>query len=306
MTSRLAAPTSSVLVLADGTKREVQELLPALKSWLSLRARSVRVCSEPRALEGDEALRWTEPRPQLVVVLGGDGALLGAVRAFSARPVPVLGINFGRVGFLTSVEASQWEPVLSGIFAGQGLLEPRLRLSARVRNGAEWIALNDVVFTRGAFQGMLELRLSESGRWVTDYRADGLIVATPSGSTAYSLAAGGPVLAPQMEGLVVTPICPHSLSHRPIVLEPGARLELVISRASGITTMVVDGQGFVPLSEGATVELSRHPEPYPLLVQPGLDPYRRLRDRLGWKGSFDAEAEVQETRTLGPGQGSVL
>jgi NAD+ kinase len=153
---------------------------------------------------------------------------------------------------------------------------------------------------------MLELRLSADGRWVTDYRADGLIIATPSGSTAYSLAAGGPVLAPQMEGLVVTPICPHSLSHRPIVLEPQARLELVVSRASGITTMVVDGQGFLPLSEGATVELARHPESYPLLVQPGLDPYRRLRDRLGWKGSFDAEAEPHENRRLWPGEGTLL
>lgn len=302
----LEAPSDNVLVLADGSKREVQELLPAIEQWLRVRARTVRVCTEPRSLEGEDALRFVEPRPQLVVVLGGDGALLGAVRAFSARPVPIVGINFGRVGFLTSVEARDWQSVLGGIFAGQGVLEPRLRLSARVRGGAEWIALNDVVFTRGAFQGMLELRLSADGRWVTDYRADGLIIATPSGSTAYSLAAGGPVLAPQMEGLVVTPICPHSLSHRPIVLEPQARLELVVSRASGITTMVVDGQGFLPLSEGATVELARHPESYPLLVQPGLDPYRRLRDRLGWKGSFDAEAEVQEARRLSPGQGSLL
>jgi NAD+ kinase len=302
----LEVPSDNVLVLADGSKREVQELLPAMQQWLRARARSVRVCTEPRALEGEGALRFVEPRPQLVVVLGGDGTLLGAVRAFSARPVPIVGINFGRVGFLTSVEARDWQAVLAGIFAGQGVLEPRLRLSARVRGGAEWIALNDVVFTRGAFQGMLELRLSADERWVTDYRADGLIIATPSGSTAYSLAAGGPVLAPQMEGLVVTPICPHSLSHRPIVLEPEARLELVVSRASGITTMVVDGQGFLPLSEGATVELARHPEPYPLLVQPGLDPYRRLRDRLGWKGSFDAEAEPQENRRLGPGEGTLL
>jgi len=306
MTRSLEAPRSRVLVLADGSKREVQELLPLLTRWLEAHAREVRVCSEARALEGEDAARWIEPRPELVVVLGGDGTLLGAVRAFSARVVPVLGINFGRVGFLTSVEAAQWEEVLAGIFAGRGVLEPRLRLSARVRGGAEWIALNDVVFTRGAFQGMLELRLSADGHWVTDYRADGLIIATPSGSTAYSLAAGGPVLAPQMDGLVVTPICPHSLSHRPIVLESQARLELVVSRASGITTMVVDGQGFLPLSEGATVELSRHPEPYPLLVQPGLDPYRRLRDRLGWKGSFDAEAELHENRRLGPGEGSVL
>jgi NAD+ kinase len=135
---------------------------------------------------------------------------------------------------------------------------------------------------------------------VTDYRADGLIIATPSGSTAYSLAAGGPVLAPTLEALVVTPVCPHSLSHRPIVLGPDAELKLVLKRSSGIATLVVDGQGFYPLQQGDEVRLKRHPVPFPLLVQPGLDPYRRLRDRLGWKGSIEAGDSARAGKSLDP------
>lgn len=307
---KVSAPTQRVLVLADGEKREVQVLLAQLVPWLAARTAHVQVCEEVRTLDTERAHEFIEPRPELVVVLGGDGALLGAVRAFSSDPVPVLGINFGRVGFLTSAEAAHWESVLAGIFEGEGVLEPRMRLSARLERpqgaGVQAIALNDVVLTRGAFQGMLELRLAVDGSWVTDYRADGLIVATPSGSTAYSLAAGGPILAPQMDGIVVTPICPHSLSHRPIVLEPDAGLELTITRASGITTMAVDGQGFFSLSEGDRVRLERNPRPYPLLVQPGLDPYRRLRDRLGWKGSFEAESAAHEAQRWERGPGSLL
>ena len=168
------------------------------------------------------------------------------------------------------------------------------------------IALNDVVLTRGAFQGMLELSLSAGGRWVTDYRADGLIVATPSGSTAYSLAAGGPVLSPMLEALVVTPICPHSLSHRPIVLEADAQLVLELKRSSGIATLVVDGQGFYPVQQGESVRFTRHPVPFPLLVQPGLDPYRRLRDRLGWKGSIEGEESARSGKSLAPPDDGLL
>src|SRR5205085_9626478 len=121
------------------------------------------------------------------------------------------------------------------------------------------VALNDVVLTRGAFQGMLTLELAIGGDWVTNYRADGLIVATPSGSTAYSLAAGGPLLAPAMEGLVVTPVCPQALSHRAIVLGAAEELAVTVLEATGVTTLVIDGQGFFTMQQGARVVLRRHP-----------------------------------------------
>ncbi len=297
-----------VLVLADGSKSDVRALVRELVPWLEKRAK-VELAEDLRAF-GDSARTRRAMRPDLVVVLGGDGAILGAVRAFADEPVPTIGINFGRVGFLTSAEAANWQEVLEGILAGNVQLEPRLRieatLHARGKAPARAIALNDVVLTRGAFQGMLELSLAGNGRWVTDYRADGLIVATPSGSTAYSLAAGGPILAPAMEAIVVTPICPHSLSHRPIVLEPDAELVIALRVSSSIATLVVDGQGFYPMEQGDEVRVKRHPVPFPLLAQRGLDPYRRLRDRLGWKGSFEGEEPTRSDRTIDPGSGSVL
>ena len=303
-----AAAVRRVLVLADGRKPSVLALLTRLRVWLE-QCVELQVADDVRAF-GALPQGKRGPRPDLVVVLGGDGTILAAVRAFAESPVPTLGINFGRVGFLTSAEAAHWESVLEGILNGQRQLEPRLRLQAELHVSGKApvrvVALNDIVVTRGAFQGMLELSLSAGGRWVTDYRADGLILATPSGSTAYSLAAGGPVLSPTLEALVVTPICPHSLSHRPIVLEPDAQLELEIKRSSGIATLVVDGQGFFPMQQGERLRLTRHPVPFPLLVQPGLDPYRRLRDRLGWQGSIEGEDPERGGAPLEPADDGLL
>ncbi|MBI5361536.1 MAG: NAD(+)/NADH kinase, partial [Planctomycetes bacterium] len=233
-------------------------------------------------------------RPDALVVLGGDGAILAAVRAFADEPVPTLGINFGRVGFLASAESSQWQEAIEELLTGRSVREPRMRLEAHFAdsNGKEVrvVALNDVVLTRGAFQGMLTLSLKVGGDWLTHYRADGLIVATPSGSTAYSLAAGGPLVAPSIEGVVVTPVCPQALSHRAIVLGATEELEVVVEESSGVTTLVVDGQGFFQMQQGDRVILRRHPVPWPLLARPGVDPYRRWRERLGWRGSVEPDA----------------
>ena len=286
-----------VLVLADSEKPEVRGLLGALAPWLRTRVKTVAVEPDARAFyrrRAEAAGRAEEEPPGLLVVLGGDGAILGAVRAFGATPVPTIGINFGRVGFLASAEAGHWQEALSEALEGRTVVEPRLRLEAELKSSdgtlVRGTALNDVVMTRGAFQGLLEIALKIGDEWVTDYRADGLIVATASGSTAYSLASGGPILAPTMQDLVVTPICPQALSHRTIVLPSSGSLSLSITSASGITTLVVDGQGFFPMRQGDVVRLRRHPETWPLLARPGEDFFRRLRERLGWRGSFEPDA----------------
>jgi NAD+ kinase len=214
------------------------------------------------------------------------------VRAFAEDPVPTIGINFGRVGFLASVEATHWEESLALVVEGRAVVEPRMRLVAEFTSQGRKIraiALNDAVITRGAFQGMLSIALRDGADWVTNYRSDGLVVATPSGSTAYSMAAGGPILAPSMHAFVVTPVSPQALSHRPLVIDGGHELVLGVTRATGITTLVVDGQGFYPLHEGDEVRIKRHATPYPLLSLPGFDAYKRLRERLGWRGSFEPD-----------------
>jgi NAD+ kinase len=306
-----AGSIQRVLVLADHEKEGVRATAAELRPWLEERVAHVEIEGDVRAFTRQRSELSDEQaaadRPDLVVVLGGDGAILGAVRAYALAPVPTLGINFGRVGFLASTPATRWRDSLEGILAGGGVVDLRMRLEAALqrnnRRDVSAVALNDVVVARGAHQGMLTLGLSVEGEWVTDYRADGLIVATPSGSTAHSLSAGGPILFPSMHGLIVTPVCPQGLSYRPIVLHPGSRLELVVKNAEGSTTLAVDGQGFYEMARGDRVVLTRHPVPYPLLAWKELDPYRRLRERLGWSGLIAPESPgpVQEGTDVGHG-----
>lgn len=309
-----SAELGRVLVLADGEKGAVDDLLLEVEPWLRERSEGVVVERDLHAYDDQStAARRRRTPPDLVVVLGGDGAILAAVRAFQATPVPTIGVNFGRVGFLASVEASQWREALLEVQQGRAVVEARMRLSVEL-HGAKTptaVALNDAVITRGAFQGMLSIALKVGGHWVTNYRADGLVVATPSGSTAYSMAAGGPILAPSMQAFSVSPVSPQALSHRPLVVDGAETLELHVTRASGLTTLVVDGQGFYPMEEGDFVRVTRHPVPYPLLSRPGFDPYTRLRERLGWRGSiepdvFPDEAQPPKRREVDPGHGGVL
>lgn len=314
--SRFDTPVRTVVLLADERKIDAANTLTELFSWLEPRVDSIHVVRDLRGFcrassAGERPLG--ESRPDLAVVLGGDGSILSAVRAFSDNPVPMLGINLGRVGFLASIVVDEWQEALEELFRGHAVVEPRMRLVVRhvARDGpsATAVALNDLVVSRGAFQAMVTISLSEGERWVSDYRADGLIVATPSGSTAYSLAAGGPVLAPSMEGFVVTPICAHALSHRPLVMHPRALLSLTIAEASGLTSLAVDGQGFHRIQPGESVVIRRHPEPYPLLSRPDSNPYRRLRDRLGWRGSFQPDEEPwvhPESPSRDEGEGELL
>ncbi len=303
-----------VLVVADREKDEVRSFEGQLVPWLRERVERVDVSGDARALVRErQALNpSTAARelPDLAVVLGGDGAILGVVRAFADHPVPTLGINFGRVGFLASVPSGRWREALEPILAGRGVVEPRLRLEARLEPlraaPVRAVALNDVVVGRGATQGMLTLGLYVGGDWVTDYRADGLILSTPSGSTAHSLSAGGPILFPAMGAILVTPICPQGLSYRPIVLAPESRLEVVVQSSAGLTTLAVDGQGFYPMREGERVQIERHPRAYPLLSWSGLDPYRRLRERLGWSGVLAPEPPPPRRQDTDAGHGGVL
>jgi NAD+ kinase len=257
--------------------------------------------AESEALDG----RFT-----MAVVLGGDGTILGTVRRFGARQVPILGVNLGGMGFLAETASGDAVAALEMIAGGRYTLDHRMMLDCRLlragNDGAVQTVLNDVVINKGALARIIAVEAAVDGAYLTRYRGDGLIVATPTGSTAYSLAAGGPVLSPTLEALLVTPICPHSLSHRPIVLEADAELVLELKRSSGIATLVVDGQGFYPVQQGEVVRLTRHPVPFPLLVQPGLDPYRRLRDRLGWKGSIEGEDSARAGKPLEPADDGLL
>jgi len=311
-----SAEIKRVLVLADRGKADVDDLAQRLEPFLRKRAGEVIIEGDLRgwckAADKNGSIPMDE-KPDLVVVLGGDGSILSAVHAFASCPVPILGVNFGRVGFLASVPTSDWRAALEEVFEGRSVIEPRTRLSVSITSGESQpiqdIALNDVVLSRGSFQGMLSVGMEVDGYWVSDYRADGLIVATASGSTAHSLAAGGPILSPTMGGFVVTPICAHALSHRPVVVEPLSEIHLSMTECLGVVTLAVDGHGFYAVQVGDQLTVRAHETPYPLLSRHGSNPYRRLRDRLGWRGSFEAAAGEDLSPTSEapvPGEGEVL
>lgn len=289
----MSAPRiKSVDVLVHVGKAGAVELAPSLEAWLCERVETVRIHRELGAFARHGAeLHSGESQlvaPDLVIVLGGDGALLGAVRAFAESPVPTLGINFGQVGFLASTPASRWEETLLSVLEGHAATEPRLRLELELptdQGRVRHVALNDVVLSRSPEQSMLRAALWVGEDWVTDYRADGLIFATPSGSTAYALSAGGPILGPSLEAILVTPICSQSLANRPIVLEPQVELGVEMVGGTGPTEVVVDGRRVGRLEANKRLRIVRHPVPYPIVALPSLDPYRRWRERLGWTGS---------------------
>jgi NAD+ kinase len=312
---RFVKKVRRVMLLADDNKEGARELVAELSEMLETRCEEVVVHLDLRkACSRIQAERIPQSKlPDLIIVLGGDGSILTVVRAFQNYPVPTLGINFGRIGFLASVGVQDCRAAVLEALDGLCVLEPRMRLLAEIfteRNSEKSIAvaLNDLLVQRGAAQGMMSLSLHDGGTWVSDYRADGLIFSSPSGSTAHSLAAGGPILAPSMRGLVVTPISPQSLSHRPMVMHPDSVLEATVLSSRGLVTVAVDGHGFFPMRQGDRIVVSQHPVTYPLLARPASDPYVRVRERLGWRGTFEPESgmdlnnEAHQSPPMGEGE----
>ena len=286
-----AGRVRSVLLLADGHKGDVSAAVGEVERHLEGLGATVETHADVRSLHTEEGRFQPVCEHDLTVVLGGDGSVLTAARLFEGVPVPTIGINFGRVGFLASLEVSSWREGLDDVFAGRALVEDRMRLGASVlRSDGEALpvvlAMNDVVISRGGTPSVAEFELLSAGRRVTDYRADGLIFATPSGSTAYSLAAGGPILDPALRAVVLTPISAHALSHRPLVLGAEASLEARVVNTAGAVRLDVDGRLVAELGAGDRVLLEASAVPYPLLTTRQFDPWQRLRDRLGWSGNF--------------------
>ena len=223
----------------------------------------------------------------LVVVLGGDGTLLSIARRTDAR-VPILGVNLGELGFLTEVVEAEAMPMLARVVAGRYDLDRRLTLAATLERAGRRLgtfrALNDVVVTNGAHARIIEFSVSVDGLPLTTYRADGIIVATPTGSTAYSLSAGGPIVEPTAEVLLLCPICPHTLTNRPVVLRPGALVAITIARREHDAMLTVDGQEARRLAGGDVVTVRRGRSPVSLVRSPDRTYYDVLRSKLGWGG----------------------
>jgi NAD+ kinase len=224
-------------------------------------------------------------KADLVVVLGGDGSMLSAARLLASTGVPLIGVNQGRLGFLTDIALGAMVQQMGKVLAGDYQIEPRTMLDVVVqRDGVSpfsTIALNDLVVNKGATGRLIEILVRIDGEFVYDLRADGLIVATPTGSTAYALSSNGPILQPGVPGLALVPICPHTLSNRPIAVSDTCVIEIAIRRAAD-ALLHFDGQPSFELREGDRVTVRRSAHVLRLVHPPGYSYYAMLREKLHW------------------------
>ena len=269
---------------------QAAQVVSALIDWLTARGRSPVVEKDTAGLVPTltvAAVRKADlpPHVDLIVVLGGDGTLLSMARQVGNLGIPIVGVNLGGLGFLTATTLEEMYPALESVLAGDVLIEERMMLSARVARAGEslpeYLALNDVVITKSAMSRIIDLSVAVEGAHATAYRADGLIISTPTGSTAYSLSAGGPIIFPTMDAVVLTPICSHTLTNRPIVLPAGQRIDVTLLTDQEVA-VTLDGQIALPLKEHDRVEIAQASARTRLVRFPRKDFFSVLRTKLKW------------------------
>jgi NAD+ kinase len=225
----------------------------------------------------------------LLVVLGGDGTILHLVGQLGDNIKPVFGINIGALGFLTCSNSSAYVEAVECIAAGKMVFSERTLLEAAVKTpsgvSSSMTGLNDVVFSRGEVSRLVRLKASVNGEVLTEFNADGLIVATPTGSTAYSLSAGGPILAPESGAFVITPICPHVLTNRSIIVDENAVIEIEVTELEYPVFLTVDGREPLRIEAGTRVEIRKSSRVLPLASLPGVSFFGVVRQKLKWSGS---------------------
>lgn len=229
-----------------------------------------------------------------LLTLGGDGTLLRGARLVATTDIPILGVNLGRLGFLTTCSEDELEQALANLASGTYTAERRMALDVRAlgRDGLEmkrWIALNDVVLHKGGFARVVRLKVSADGEEIATYAADGIVVSTPTGSTAYSLSAGGPVVFPTVESIVLTPVSAHTLAIRPLVLSPDAEIMVQAEDGPEELLVTVDGQVGTTFSMGESLVIRRSAHPVRLARFADTTFFARLRTKLGWGGLGDAD-----------------
>ena len=267
-----------------------EAVVSGLLDWLRTRDIPVVIEKEtatlaPRATVAVATKAEMPSLVDLIVVLGGDGTLLSMARAVGDLGVPLLGVNIGGLGFLTATTLEEMFPAIESALGGGMEYDERMMLRAHVvRNGeafGDHVALNDVVITKSAMSRIINLAVSVESQYATAYRADGLIISTPTGSTAYCLSAGGPIVFPGMDAVVLTPIASHTLTNRPIVLPGGCGIEVTLKSDQEVM-LTLDGQVGIPLREHDVVAIAKAPARIRLLRFPRKDFFSVLRTKLKW------------------------
>ena len=275
-------------MLLKRAKPEAVEIAGQLAAWLRVQGHEAFLIGDHHSPPHGARVVAEEELPEkidLLIVLGGDGTLLHGAALVADLKVPLLGVNLGHLGFLTSCAPADAESALDRALKGEILLEERLRLRCEVvrASGERFVryACNDAVVSQGALARLIELDAFLDDRLITRYRADGLIVATPTGSTAYNLAAGGPIVTPDVEAFVLTPICPHTLTNRPVVVPASARVTVRLGLPAEHVQLTIDGQWGTAISDGDRVEISQAAQPL-LLFRSAQNYFDLLREKMNW------------------------
>lgn len=281
--------SKSIGILTKPKSPEVRTTLHDVVTWLRARAIDVILDTTSATLLGEQGgyqKTALAGKAAVLLVLGGDGTMLNAARLAGERGIPILGVNMGGLGFLTEVQLENLYPSLERVFANDFVLDERLMLKTHLHRHGETVAqgtmLNDVVISKGTLARMIELKIRIQGQFVTNLRGDGLIVSTPTGSTAYSLSAGGPIINPAVEGLILTPVCPHTLTHRPLIVPLNAEIDVTLTSKDDGAMATLDGQVGVAMTQGDTVEIMASEHRTRLIRFPESSYYEVLREKLKW------------------------
>ena len=281
-------PVATVGIIAKPDVRQTDELLPALLDWLAARSVGVRLDRDAAGYLGKEGLdrEHVPDGCQLVIVLGGDGTLLSAARAIGGRDIPLFAVNLGGLGFLTAISVEELFPELERALRNENRIARRRMLACEVQRDGEIVAsydaLNDVVITKGQIARMIDLVCNVDAHFVCRYKADGLIISTPTGSTAYSLSAGGPIVFPSVGALCITPICPHTLTNRPVLVSDSSVIQILNLAATGDAYLTIDGQVGEPLREEDRVVCRSSRKAVSLIRPPRMLFFDVLRQKLKW------------------------
>ena len=280
----------SIGIISRPRRKHLSVVVPPLLAWLE--ARSINaVCDEETAaaladVSKGRSRKEVANSSQCLLVLGGDGTLLEAARLAGPRGIPILPINMGALGFLTSFTLEELYPALEDLLAGRSSVSRRAMLHTELERAGSLVesecALNDAVINKGALARMIELELNIDSAFVCRYRADGLVVASPTGSTAYSLSAGGPIVHPAVESFIITPICPHTLTDRPLVVRNSSVIEINLTGNTESVFLTLDGQRGIPLQAMDRVRINLAKEPLQLIQPPRKSYFEILRNKLKW------------------------
>jgi NAD+ kinase len=275
-------------IICKPGRPETLEILRSLLPWLAEKGCQTLVDEDAAVRLGIRGHSKPEiaSSAEMIIVLGGDGTMLSVSRLVAEKGIPILGINLGSMGFITEINRDELYEAVGGMLSGDCIFEERLMLTARLyRNGEmveEYTVLNDVVINKSALARIIDLDAFIHGTYVTTFKADGLIISTPTGSTGYSLAAGGPIIYPALDSIVLTPICPHTLTNRPIVLPGDFQVRIILKTQSEDVYLTLDGQVGLPLEVNDIIEIEKSEHKTKLVMPSERDYFKVLRNKLKW------------------------